>query len=286
MKIAIYQCEGKPACPEDNLKILRRSAQEAAGQGAQLLICSEMFLSGYNIGDTVFELAETADGSSMQKVAEIAREANIALLYGYPERFEEVVYNSALLLDHNGIPLANYRKTHLYGPEEHRLFQTGDYFVIADLEGLQVGILICYDLEFPEAVRALALAGAELIAVPTALMAPYCGVAQWVVPTRAYENQVFVAYANRCGHEADLHYCGLSCIVGPDGKDHARAGTAEGLLVAEINVAEMIASRRKNPYLSDLRSELYHKTVRKRTSGSHAPSLNDRKPVSKNNMSV
>jgi predicted amidohydrolase len=262
MKIAIYQCEGKPTRTEDNLAMLRRSALAAAAQGAQLLICSEMFLSGYNLGDTVFELAETADGSAVQKVSEIAREANIALLYGYPERFEEVVYNSALLLDHNGTPLANYRKTHLYGPEEHRLFQTGDYFVIAELKGLKIGILICYDLEFPEAVRALALAGAELVAVPTALMEPYCRVAQLLVPARAYENQVFVAYANRCGHEADLNYCGLSCIVGPDGKDRVRAGTEGGLFVAEIDVADITASRGKNPYLSDLRSALYQKTVR------------------------
>lgn len=278
MKIAIYQCEGKPTRTQDNLAMLRRTALEAAEQGVQLLICSEMFLTGYNIGDAVFELAETADGSSMQKVAKIAREANIALLYGYPERFEEVVYNSALLLDRNGAPLANYRKTHLYGPEERRLFQTGDYFVIAELEGLKIGILICYDLEFPEAVRALALAGAEFITVPTALMVPYCRVAQLVVPARAYENQVFVAYANRCGQEADLNYCGLSCIVGPDGKDRLRAGTVEGLFVAEIDVADMIASRRKNPYLSDLRSELYQKTVRTGTRGSQTPPLNERKP--------
>jgi predicted amidohydrolase len=278
MKIAIYQCEGRPGRTEDNLAMLRRSALEAAGQGAQLLICSEMFLTGYNIGDTVFELAETANGSSMQEVAEIAREANIAVLYGYPERFEDVVYNSALLLDRKGTPLANYRKTHLYGPEECRLFQTGDYFITAELKGLKIGILICYDLEFPEAVRALALAGAELIAVPTALMEPYCRVAQLVVPTRAYENQVFVAYANRCGHEADLNYCGLSCIVGPDGQDRVRAGTVEGLFVAEINVADMIASRGKNPYLSDLRSEFYRKTVRTGTRGSYPPPLNERKP--------
>jgi predicted amidohydrolase len=268
MKIAIYQCEGKPTCTKDNLEMLRRSAREAAEQGAQLLICSEMFLSGYNIGDTVFELAEAADGSSMQKAAQIAREANIALLYGYPERFEEVAYNSAILIDRNGTMLANYRKTHLYGQQENRLFQPGDYLVIVELEGVKVGLLICYDVEFPEAVRALALAGAELIAVPTALMEPYCRVAQLVVPTRAYENQVFIAYANRCGHEADLNYCGLSCIVGPDGKDLVRAGTIEGLFVAEINVADIMASRGKNPYLTDLRADLYQKPVKNRTRGS------------------
>ena len=119
MKIAIYQCEGKPARTEDNLEILRQSAREAAGQEAQLLICSEMFLTGYNIGDKVFELAETANGPSKQKAAEIAREENIALLYGYPERIGTVVSNSAILIDHNGTMLANYRKTHLYGQQEN-----------------------------------------------------------------------------------------------------------------------------------------------------------------------
>jgi predicted amidohydrolase len=263
MKIAIYQCEGKPARTKDNLAMLRRSALAAAAQGAQLLICSEMFLTGYNIGDTVFEFAETVDGLSAQKAAEIAQETNIALLYGYPERIGTVVSNSAILIDRNGTMLANYRKTHLYGQQENRLFQPGDYFIIAELESVKVGLLICYDIEFPEAVRALALAGAELIAVPTALMEPYCRVAQLVVPTRAYENQVFVAYANRCGYEADLNYCGLSCIVGPDGKDLVRAGTGEGLFVAEINPAEITAARGKNPYLTDLRSALYLNPVRK-----------------------
>lgn len=280
MKIAIYQGEGKAARPEDNLEILYRSALDAAGQGAQLLICSEMFLTGYNIGNQVFELAETVEGPSMQKAAQIAREANIALLYGYPERSETVVFNSAMLIDHNGNRLANYRKTHLYGQGETRLFQPGDYLIIAELEGVKVGLLICYDIEFPEAVRALALAGAELIAVPTALMEPHCWIAQLVVPARAVENQVFVAYANRCGHEADLNYCGLSCIVGPDGIDRVRAGSAERLCVADINPADISTSREKFPYLSDLRSELYLNPVRKAARVSEQASSNESQPDS------
>ncbi len=277
MKIAIHQCEGNSARTEDNLNILRRSALSAAEQGAQLLIFSEMFLTGYNIGDKVLELAETKDGPSRQKAAMIAREANIALLYGYPERFETAVFNSAILIDRTGTMLANYRKTHLYGEEENRLFQPGDYFVVAEIEGVKVGLLICYDVEFPEAVRALALAGAELIAVPTALMQPYCRIAQHVVPVRAFENQIFIAYANRCGYEADLNYCGLSCIVGPDGKDLKRAGTSEELLVAELNIAHIRTSREVNPYLRDLRSTLYLNPVRKKASRSHAQPSNKNK---------
>ena len=257
MKIAIYQCEGIPGSKEENLKLLHKAALSAAEQGARLLICSEMFLSGYNIGDKVFELAEPADGPAFQRAATIAREADLALLYGYPEREDAHIYNSAILIDRDGTNLANYRKTHLYGPEENRLFQKGDKFVISELEGIKVGILICYDVEFPEAVRLLALAGASLVAVPTAIMQPFCSTCRLLVPARAYENQIFVAYANRCGKEGDLIYCGLSCIVGPDGKDRARAGDDEEMLVAEINLADIDTSRQANPYLTDLRPELY-----------------------------
>jgi predicted amidohydrolase len=264
MKIAIYQCEGVPASKEDNLDILHRTAIKAADQGAGLLIFPEMFLTGYNIGDRIYNLAEPMDGPAAQKVAAMAREANVALLYGYPERSGELVYNSALLIDGSGSTLANYRKTHLFGSEEKRLFQPGESFLLTELEGLKIGILICYDVEFPEAVRALVHAGAELIAVPTANMEPYCQSMQFIIPARAFENQVFIAYANRCGHEADLNYCGLSCIVGPDGKELMLAGAVEGLFVAQINGADLTTSRRKYPYLKCLRSALYQKPVWKK----------------------
>ena len=94
---------------------------------------------------------------------------------------------------------------------------------LAEIDGLKLGILICYDVEFAENVRLLALQGAELVAVPTANMVPYDFVCRALVPVRAYENHVFVAYANRCGREGGLEYVGLSCIVGPDGRDLARA---------------------------------------------------------------
>ena len=89
-----------------------------------------------------------------------------------------------------------------------------------------------------------------------------CNTAPLLVPARAYENQVFVAYANRCGQEGGLTYCGLSCVVDPDGKDRLRAGVDEGLLVAEIDMTDIDISREANPYLTDLRPELYTSPVR------------------------
>jgi 5-aminopentanamidase len=131
------------------------------------------------------------------------------------------------------------------------------------LTGYNIGILICYDVEFPEAVRALALAGAELIAVPTALIRPFDIVARTLVPARAFENQVYVAYAGMCGSEAGLGYCGLSCIVGPDGQDLARAGTGPALIFTDIDPAAISRGRQSNPYLSDRRVELYGRSLRR-----------------------
>ncbi len=263
MKVAIYQGQGRKTRVDENLEIIHNSASSASEQGAKLIIFPELFLTGYNIGDAVIDLAEPSDGQAAQRASNIAREANIALLYGYPERSGKSVYIAAILIDRNGQTLANYRKTHLYGSYENRSFEPGDSLVVAELEGLKIGILICYDIEFPEAVRALVFADADFIAVPTALMKPYCRIAETVVPTRAYESQVFVAYVNRCGSEGNLTYCGRSCIVGPDGEDVVRAGSAEGIFIADVDSTAIAASRRDNPILTDLRAELYTSRVRK-----------------------
>ena len=263
MKVAVCQETSTSGGVADALERIRHRALAAAAEtGSDLLIFPEMFLTGYNIGDAVFELAEPADGPSAAAVEAIARESGVSILYGYPERRGQRVFNSARLIHSARGAIANYRKTHLYGTEEKRLFVPGDDLVTADLDGLKVGILICYDVEFPEAVRALALAGAELIAVPTALIEPFDIVSRTLVPARAFENQVCVAYAGMCGREGDLGYCGLSCIVGPDGRDLARADAGPALLAADIDPAGITTGRKTNPYLSDRRPALYAARVK------------------------
>jgi predicted amidohydrolase len=261
VKLSVYQEKSTAGDVPGALELLRRRALAAAEAAASLAIFPEMFLTGYNIGEAVFKLAEPVDGPSAGRAAAIAREAGVALLYGYPERYGAAIYNSAIFIDRDGAPLANYRKTHLYGSEEKRLFSPGESLMLAELDGLKIGILICYDVEFSEAVRALSLAGAHLIAVPTALMEPFGLVASTVVPARAYESQVYVAYANLCGKERDLTYCGLSGIVGPDGHEIARAGKNEELLVADIDPATVAAVRENNPILAERRPELYARPI-------------------------
>ncbi len=257
MRIALLQDSGVPGDPAANLERLAMAARRSAAESIDLLIAPELYLTGYNIGDRLRDLAEPADGPAAKRVAEIAAETGVALLYGYPEAARKKLYNAALLVDGTGAVRANYRKTHLFGPEEKRLFSPGDELVLVELGTLTLGLLICYDVEFPEAVRALVLAGADLIAVPTALMRPYENVPEQMVPARAFENQVFIAYANRCGQEGEVTYCGMSCIIAPDGKPLIQSGRAEAFLVADVDPEAHTESRKANPYLEDRRPALY-----------------------------
>lgn len=112
-------------------------------------------------------------------------------------------------------------------------------------------------MEFPENVRAHALAGTDLLLVPTAQMHPFQFVAESVIPVRAFENQMYVAYVNRVGAEGEFEFVGLSCLAGPDGVVRTRAGRGEELVRADVDPAFLKESRAGNPYLHDRRPELY-----------------------------
>lgn len=262
MRTALLQSSGRPGSVDGNLKVLDEAAGRAAAAGAGLLAAPEMFLTGYAIGDDIARLAEPADGDSADAVAEIAARHGIALAYGYPERSGDTVFNSAQLISATGDRLANYRKTHLFGCFERDHFTPGEQPVVqAELNGVRVGLMICYDVEFPENVRAHALAGTDLLVVPTAQMHPFQFVAESMIPVRAFENQMYVAYVNRVGQEGEFEFVGLSTLAGPDGVARARAGRGEELVFADVDPAFVTASREANPYLTDRRPGLYGSLV-------------------------
>jgi predicted amidohydrolase len=259
LRVALLQGPaGGPRPVDGNLAALDDAARRSAAAGARLLVTPELSLTGYALGDGVAAAAETADGPSARAVAGIASRHGVAIVYGHPERDADAVYNSVALVGRDGRTLARYRKTHLYGGYERALYTPGGRLLVqADLEGVRVGLLVCYDVEFPETVRAHALAGTELLAVPTALMRPYDIVPRTLVPARSFENQLYVAYANRAGREGEFDFAGLSCLAAPDGSVPARAGRGEELLVAEVDTGRLAASREQNPYLTDRRPGLY-----------------------------
>ncbi|GAB3696354.1 carbon-nitrogen hydrolase family protein [Saccharopolyspora tripterygii] len=258
LTVALDQGPLEPHTPQEALRRLDEIARRAAAGGARLLVCPELSISGYNIGADIERVAEPASGPVGERVRAIAMENGIAIVYGHPERDGDAVHNTAFLVSPTGELLAAYRKTHLYGEMEQAHFRPGAVPVVqATLDGVRVGLLICYDIEFPEPARAHALAGTEFLVVPTALLPPEDVVAETLVPARAYENQMHVAYVDRCGTEADLSYLGKSCLIAPDGTELARAGSSEELLFARVDPTATTAARRVNTQLAERRPDLY-----------------------------
>ena len=235
----------------DRLNRLGAAMAEAAAVGAGLLVCPELYMSGYNAGDALPARAEPADGPFAQAAAGLARRHRIAAIYGFPERDGEALYNSAICISGTGETLAVHRKRVLPPGMESKYFATGARETLFELGGLTVALIICYEVEFPEAVRNVALADAHLVAAPTALGDAWPHVAHKLVPTRSFENGVYLAYANHAGEEAGLRYLGASCIVGPDGHDLARAGAGGEVIAADISREAVTAARERLPYLRD-----------------------------------
>lgn len=259
LRVALDQGTARGADPAAALDRLADRARAAAEAGARLLVGPEMSLTGYNLEPRVIErLAEPADGPLSSAVAAIAADTGVAIVHGFPERAGGAVHNAVQLVGATGDRLATYRKTHLFGDLDRRAFTPGTEPVVqADLDGIRVGLLVCYDVEFPENVRAHALAGTELLVVPTALMLPFTEVAERIVPVRALENQLHLAYVNRCDTEGDLSYAGLSALLAPDGSETLRAGPEEELLVGDVDPEAVARARAEQCYLTDRRPELY-----------------------------
>jgi len=258
LTIAGLQHPGHPGDVPANLAVVADAARDAKARGADLLVTPEMFVTGYNIGSRVAELAAEP---LVEQVATLAAEAGIAIVAGLPERLPDGgVANTALLVDETGAELARYRKTHLFSELDRALFVAGTGLgAVVDYRGVRLALLICYDVEFPEPVRAAALQGAHVVVVPTAQMEPFAFVAETLIPVRAWENQVYVAYVNRSGAEGDLRYVGRSSVAAPSGQvlDALAPSEDVGLVLATVDTELVDQGRRLNPYLDDLRPDLY-----------------------------
>ena len=257
MRVAALQMQSVSGDVQANVGRIQRAAVEAARGGADLLITPELCITGYGAGDAITALAETANGDQIKALQAISSANGIAIVAGFAERFGADVYNSAAFVDGHATP-AIYRKSHLYGDYERSLFKPETpVSCIVELSGLKLGMLICYDVEFPENVRRLALAGVDAVLVPTALPAGPSGtfIANHMIQTRAFENQIFVAYINHAGADERFTFAGNSRIAAPDGSLIAACSDdAESLIFADIDPGAFAVSITGNPYLRDLGS--------------------------------
>jgi len=250
-RLAVGQSPASLASTQDRLDWLAGVLPGVVENGAHLLLLPELFATGYNIGDLVSSHAEPADGPLAQKISKLAREHGVALHYGFPELDAGSVFNSAQCFGPDGIRLGGHRKLVIPPGFEEDHFTPGSDCTLFAYRDLRIATLICYDAEFPEAARHVALQGAHLVLVPTALGATWEWVAQRMIPTRAYENGVYLAYANSAGVENGMRFLGQSFIASPDGQELARAGSQPEIIYGTIQLDRVFAAQTRLPYLKD-----------------------------------
>jgi (R)-amidase len=255
---------------EHNLnQVLRAIRRADVAGGTQLVVFPEATLSGFPTRENVAAVSQPVDGPALSVVRDAARHAGLSVAVGLAERDGAHFYNTTVLIDTEGRILLRHRKTHLWASDVG-VFTAGDRFEVCSWSGLTVGLLICYDIEFPETARALARLGAELLIVTNGNMNPYGPVHRRAIAARAMENQVFLLMANRCGNgDGGLTFHGESALVDPFGEIVASAQAEETQLAVQLDLTRLAASRRHYDYLRDARVALDLRPAQN-TSGSRA----------------
>ena len=248
-RLKLAQSSGALSGVDERLTWLETQLQTHA-HDCDLMLLPEGFSCGFHIPDQIANVAEPMDGETAQKTATLAQKHNTAILYGYAERVDDTIYNSAQCIDARGNSIANHRKLMLPPGFEQEHYTAGKTATIFDFMGIKCGILICYDIEFPESTRHLADHGVQCVLAPTALGIDWGVVSERTAPARAFENGIYMAYANSCGTENGATYFGGSCIVGPNGQDIARAVQEPVVLSATIDETTVTTAQTRLPYLT------------------------------------
>ncbi len=266
LTVAIAQDVFLPGDVEANLLTIQRHIERARDAGVDVLVLPELATSGYFTHPAIADAAEPIDGPTITSVQAMAREAGVAVCVGYPESGGEkdpdgAIFNSVVLIGPDGAVLANHRKTHLWANEIKQFTPADDPLTVVDFMGFKVAILICYEVEFPELVRQVALAGVDLVLVPTALadFGTSSVFTHQIIGARATENNVFIAYANHAGLVDGDESLGASVIVAPLCRLVASAEAGPSFHVATLDRAELVSARSRLPYLQDRRPELYNR---------------------------
>ncbi|MHB8829721.1 MAG: carbon-nitrogen family hydrolase [Syntrophales bacterium] len=232
---------------------------EGLARGAELFVFPELWTTGYKLKE-IGNMAETLAGKTMAMLCRAARESNVAIVAGsIPEACDGKIYNTACAIGKDGRIVGRYRKIHLIGLMDEDLYLSpGDEQCIFTLDSAEAGMIICYDLRFPELPRALALQGARILFVPAEW--PSVRGNHWRILNiaRAIENQVFVIAVNRVGSDPDNTFFGHSLAVDPWGEILVEgSGTKEELLIVDIDPASVENVRKRVPVFQDRRPACY-----------------------------
>lgn len=244
LKLGVVQMDTVHADPKANLLRISTYVQAAASQGAELVVLPEMATTGYFIEEVLEDVAEVIPGPTTTRLGEIAGACGIYVVCGLPEREGDKFYNSAVLMSPTGSLVGTYRKVHLWG-DDSNYYTPGDDAGVFETGLGTLAVTICYDLVFPEYIRALVLRGARIILNCTDWVTPEStiDVVGWngrvtsaLASARAFENRVVVAMANRVGNENSFTSLGYSCVCSQMGAIVACVEQGAGIATASVDL--------------------------------------------------
>lgn len=222
---------------------------------ADMIVFPELWTTGYYLSNkTFYTLAETTDGPTIQRLRDEACKHNVIIISSFAEKDEKNrLYISAAVIDQSGNLLGVIRKSLLWG-RENEIFTMGEIkYPIIETNYAKIGVLICYEMEFPEPSRLLALEGAELIVCPSVWSVAASRRWDIQLPARALDNTIFIMGINTVGNNS----CGKSKLVGPMGDILAEASESrEEVLLRAVDIQSLYWARDENRYLEDYRSKL------------------------------
>jgi predicted amidohydrolase len=272
--VGIVQMKPLLGEPEENLvKMSEMIGKIASQQKVDLIVFPELITSGSELGVRFTEIAQRIPGPTVNLIAQRANDYGIFVAFGMvsKEKVESVLYNSAVLVGPDGELVEVYNKIHLRG-EERMAFREGYKMYVAETEIGNIGMMLGYDLAYPEVARSMALEGADILCAMTNWEAANIDEFKTYARARAYENSVFVAAANRVGEDVTLTFGGESMIVGPRGEvyaslaDETDAETGapmEGFAVARIDLDEVRKNREEFQFIQTRQPVAYRTIVRK-----------------------
>ena len=256
IRAGIIQFDVRIGDVQRNLTAAKRRILRLGQQGVQLVVLPEMWSTGFD-NENLEELSETTP-RILEDLAEVSERLHLTIVGSLPEKRPDGVYNTAYVVDRNGSIAGVYQKLHLFSPTgEDRYFRAGHEAVVAKTPLGPLGLMICYDLRFPELCRCLTLRGACMVVVMAQW--PAVRVAHWeaLLKARAIENQLFVLGVNRCGQDSHRVYAGHSRIISPDGEIIVKAGNRAASLLADIDLRLVEETRRQIPCLQERMPEAY-----------------------------
>ncbi len=259
MKITCIQMNMAFEQPDENFARAKELIAKAMLQSPDVIVLPETWNTGFFPKEALFELSDNDCLRVKAEIGALAKKYNVNIIAGSVANVRgEKIFNTATVFNRDGECIASYDKTHLFTPMgEDDYFTAGDHLCRFQLDGKDCGLIICYDIRFPELTRSLALKGLELLFV----------VSQWpkirtfhlrtLTTARAIENQMFLACCNSCGKAGETVYGGTSAIIDPWGETLALAGESEELLTAECDFSVLDGIRSSIPVLRDRNDAVY-----------------------------